>query len=184
MSVTPATYALEELSKNIYNLFTLQMKQKGIEYTIDKDPAIEDSWFGDPIRVMQIVNNLISNAYKFTEKGSITIRVRKVSESTEEGKKTAVLSFEVIDTGIGISDEQLQNIFSPFIQADSSTTRKYGGTGLGLSISRNLASLIQGHLTCTSKLGEGSTFKLFRLNITKKHLSAMQSTQVSLMTIN
>lgn len=152
--------SLEELSKNIYNLFTLQMNQKGIDYRIDKDPAIEDSWLGDAIRIMQILTNLISNAYKFTEKGSIIIRIRKVSDNTVCDTKIALLSFEVIDTGIGITEEQLENIFNPFIQADSSTTRKYGGTGLGLSISKNLAELMQGQLTCTSKQGEGSNFKL------------------------
>lgn len=152
--------SLEELSKNIYNLFTLQMSQKGIEYSIDKDPSIEDSWLGDAIRIMQILTNLISNAFKFTEKGSITIRIRKISDSSAGGTKTALLSFEVIDTGIGITKEQLKNIFNPFMQADSSTTRKYGGTGLGLSISRNLAELMHGQLTCTSKYGEGSVFKL------------------------
>lgn len=152
--------SLEELSKNIYNLFTLQMNQKGIDYRIDKDPAIEDSWLGDAIRIMQILTNLISNAYKFTEKGSITIRIRKVSDNTVCDTKIALLSFEVIDTGIGITEEQLKNIFNPFIQADSSTTRKYGGTGLGLSISKNLAELMQGQLTCTSKQGKGSNFKL------------------------
>lgn len=152
--------SIEELTKTIYNLFVLQMNQKGIEYSIDKGPNIEDSWLGDPIRILQIINNLISNAYKFTEKGSITIRIRKVSESAACGSKIAILSFEIIDTGIGISEEQLQHIFSPFIQADSSTTRKYGGTGLGLSISRHLANLMQGQLTCTSTPGSGSIFKL------------------------
>lgn len=152
--------SLEELSKNIYNLFTLQMTQKGIEYKVDKDPAIEDSWLGDAIRIMQILTNLISNAFKFTEKGFITIRIRKISDSTADNRRTALLSFEVIDSGIGITEEQLKNIFNPFMQADSSTTRKYGGTGLGLSISRNLAELMHGELTCTSTYGEGSIFKL------------------------
>lgn len=152
--------SIDELTKTIHNLFALQMDKKGIEYSIDRDPALEDSWFGDPIRILQIINNLISNAFKFTEKGSITIRVRKVSESIVCDVKIAILSFEIIDTGIGISKEQLQHIFSPFMQADSSTTRKYGGTGLGLSISRHLANLMQGQLTCTSTLGSGSNFKL------------------------
>ena len=152
--------SLDELAKNIYNLFTLQMTQKGIDYSIDKDPALEDSWLGDAIRIMQILTNLISNAFKFTEKGSITIRIRKISETTENKTKTALISFEVIDTGIGITEEQMKNIFNPFMQADSSTTRKYGGTGLGLSISRNLAELMHGQLTCTSIYGQGSNFKL------------------------
>lgn len=160
LNIEHIPFSIDELTKTIYNLFILQMEQKGIAYRIDKNTDLEDLWLGDPIRILQVINNLVSNAYKFTEKGSITIRVRKVSESIVCGSKIAILSFEVIDTGIGISEEQLHHIFSPFMQADSSTTRKYGGTGLGLSISKNLANLMQGQLTCTSTLGGGSTFKL------------------------
>lgn len=160
LNIEHVPFTLSELSKNIFNLFTIQMQQKGLEYTIDKDPALQDSWIGDPVRIIQILSNFISNACKFTEKGSVTVKISKVSESNVYDIKIAILSFEVIDTGIGISEEQRYTIFHPFTQADSSTTRKYGGTGLGLSISKNLANLMQGQLTCTSTLGEGSAFKL------------------------
>lgn len=160
LNIEHVPFSLNELSKNIYNLFTIQMQQKGLAYNIDIDPAVQDSWIGDPVRIIQILSNLISNACKFTEKGSVTVKISKVSESNVHDIKIAILSFEVIDTGIGILEDQRYNIFHPFTQADSSSTRKYGGTGLGLSISKNLANLMQGQLTCTSTLGEGSDFKL------------------------
>lgn len=111
------------------------------------------------MRITQILNNLLSNAIKFTEQGSITIKVSKVAENVTNDAMDAILLFEVKDTGIGITPQQLKKIFTPFMQADSSTTRKYGGTGLGLSISRNLAKLMHGHLDCDSTEGEGSNFK-------------------------
>ena len=129
-------FSLNELIKNIHNLFSLQMEQKGITYIIDKEQEVEDSWLGDPIRITQILNNLINNAYKFTETGSITLKISKISKSDIDDKTIVLLRFEVMDTGIGITEEQIEKIFSPFMQADTSTTRKYGGTGLGLSISK------------------------------------------------
>lgn len=153
-------FSLNELIKNIHNLFSLQMEQKGITYIIDKEQEVEDSWLGDPIRITQILNNLINNAYKFTETGSITLKISKISKSDIDDKTIVLLRFEVMDTGIGITEEQIEKIFSPFMQADTSTTRKYGGTGLGLSISKNLASLMEGQLSCTSKVGEGTNFSL------------------------
>lgn len=160
LTIEHVPFSLNELTKNIYNLFTLPMQQKGLEYIIEKDQTLKDSWIGDSVRIMQILNNLISNACKFTEKGSVTVKISKVSESNLLDIKIAILSFEVIDTGIGISEAQFNKIFRPFPQADSSADRKYSGTGLGLSISKNLASLMHGQLTCTSTLGKGSSFKL------------------------
>lgn len=160
LNIEHIPFSLNELTKNIFNLFTIQMQQKGLEYTIDTAPDVQDSWVGDPVRIIQILSNFISNACKFTEKGSVTVKISKVSENNVCDIKIAILSFEVIDTGIGISEEQRYSIFHPFTQVDSSATRKYGGTGLGLSISKNLATLMQGQLTCTSTPGEGSAFKL------------------------
>jgi len=106
---------------------------------------------GDPIRLRQILLNLLSNAAKFTEEGEVTLRVRA------DGDR---LVFEVSDTGIGLSPEQLDSLFSAFSQADASTTRRFGGTGLGLAISRQFAKLMGGEITVTSALGKGSTFRL------------------------
>jgi PAS domain S-box-containing protein len=111
---------------------------------------------GDPYRLNQILMNLLSNALKFTEKGSVILRV----ELAEEQSNRQVIRFRVEDTGIGIAPDKLQYIFDDFTQADASTTRKYGGTGLGLSISRKLAELMKGSLSVTSQVGAGSAFIL------------------------
>ena len=128
--------------------------------------------YSDQDKVKQILLNLLSNAAKFTHEGTITLRVRtlKAGCRTMNGdearppdrtvQRSAFIVFEVIDTGIGISEEALERIFEEFQQADTSTTRQYGGTGLGLSISRKLARLLSGDLTATSTPGKGSTFTL------------------------
>ncbi len=107
----------------------------------------------DQTRVKQVVLNLISNACKFTEKGKITVGVNKI---LREGGD--LISIDVSDTGIGMSDEQMSRLFNSFVQADSSTTRKYGGTGLGLTISKQLAILMGGDVVVNSELGKGTTF--------------------------
>ncbi|HNW26281.1 MAG TPA: response regulator, partial [Candidatus Gastranaerophilaceae bacterium] len=112
--------------------------------------------FGDPGRVKQILNNLVGNAIKFTEKGEVAIYVNMESETDEE----VFINFKIKDTGIGIEKEKLEMIFETFTQADESTTRKYGGTGLGLAISQKLASLMGGGINVESVLGEGSTFSV------------------------
>ena len=109
---------------------------------------------GDPTRLAQALLNYVSNAVKFTEAGTITLRTRIQSES-DEG---TVVRFEVTDTGIGIDHAQLEHVFDAFQQADASTTRKFGGTGLGLPITRQLASLMGGEAGAASVVGEGSTF--------------------------
>ncbi len=108
----------------------------------------------DPVRVRQVLMNLVGNALKFTQRGEIRLHV-----STEVKDNACIVVFEVIDTGIGMSDEQMQRIFQPFTQADESTTRRFGGTGLGLTISKRLADLLGGNLTVTSRPGVGSNFR-------------------------
>jgi two-component system sensor histidine kinase/response regulator len=117
-------------------------------------PNTPASLIGDPVRLGQVLNNLVSNAAKFTEKGQVSVRVEALEEKAED----VVLKFEVRDTGIGLSSEQIALLFSAFTQADSSTTRRYGGTGLGLVISRRLVELMGGEIWCESELGQGSLF--------------------------
>ncbi len=113
---------------------------------------------GDPKRLRQIIMNLTGNALKFTETGSVTIKVTKNTQYIEQPKHGLALRFEIVDTGIGMSAEAQERLFKPFSQADSSTSRKYGGTGLGLSICKKLVELMGGQIGVTSKEGKGSTF--------------------------
>ncbi len=119
----------------------------------------------DPTRLRQVLLNLLSNAVKFTEDGTVTLRARRDDgqPTTDDGEDVVVVHlssvvFEVCDTGIGISAEQLERLFQPFTQADASTTRRYGGTGLGLAISRHFCRMMGGDIVATSVLGQGSTF--------------------------
>lgn len=139
----------------IINASTASKKGIDINYLICSD--VPQRVFGDPGRVKQILNNLVSNAIKFTNEGEVVIYVNQVSEDDENN---SVLSFKVKDNGIGIPEDKLKLIFDSFTQADASTTRKYGGTGLGLAISQKLADLMNGSISAESTLDEGSTFSL------------------------
>ncbi|KPZ64348.1 Autoinducer 2 sensor kinase/phosphatase LuxQ [Pseudoalteromonas sp. P1-16-1b] len=131
-----------------------QASTKGIKLITSVDPKIADNLKGDPLRVSQILNNLCSNAIKFTKTGQVELKV-SIKSSTLQ---TQLLKFEVIDTGLGINETVQEHLFKEFHQADSSTSREYGGTGLGLSICARLSELMQGKLSFTSKIGKGSTF--------------------------
>src|SRR5690606_4263094 len=122
----------------------------------DIDPKIDQPIVGDAFRIKQILSNLISNAYKFTQKGSITIRARVRQNSQKEN----ILTISVIDTGIGIEKEKQDIIFEEFTQAENDTEKKYGGSGLGLTISKKLANLLGANLYLESKAGKGSSFSL------------------------
>ncbi len=151
-------FSVNNLLLEVTNNLSLYSEEKGLILKINLSDTLHGNFKGDPLRIQQILTNLISNAIKFTERGEIVIEVR---EHTHLERKTEV-EFRVIDTGIGITEEQLQNLFQPFQQADSSTTRQYGGTGLGLVISKQLIELMQGTLSVESIYGKGSTFS-FRL---------------------
>ena len=124
---------------------------KGLEFQVDYASAMPESVLGDPVRLRQILVNLVSNAIKFTESGSV--RIVASCDASEER-----IRFDVVDSGIGLTPEQQSRLFGSFAQADASTTRNFGGTGLGLRISRRLAQLLGGDVTLTSEAGRGSTF--------------------------
>jgi signal transduction histidine kinase/response regulator of citrate/malate metabolism len=128
--------------------------RKGLELVLHIDSNVPERVRGDPTRLRQIVLNLLGNAVKFTAQGEVVVRV--ILESVNDPK--LFLRFEVSDTGIGISSEVQQGLFEPFVQADSSTTRRFGGTGLGLAICKRLAELMCGEIGVTSSPGRGSTF--------------------------
>ncbi|MEZ4489659.1 MAG: PAS domain S-box protein [Cyanobacteriota/Melainabacteria group bacterium] len=136
-------------------LFAHEASIKGLHFSVLVDPRIVSTVSGDPVRCRQILLNLLSNAIKFTERGKVFLRVYP---RTEMGSNPRLV-FEVKDEGIGISDAALPNLFSPFVQADGSTTRQFGGTGLGLSISKRLAELMGGSIEVDTTAGRGSTFR-------------------------
>jgi len=148
-------FDLRALLEKMIEMMASRAQDRGLRLTLEILPDVPSGLIGDPNRLRQILLNLIGNALKFTERGSVTLRVQ-----LEPGGAPGWLRFNVIDTGIGIAADQSQMIFDPFTQADSSTTRQYGGTGLGLAISKGFAELMGGQLGCTSELGKGSTFYL------------------------
>ncbi len=128
--------------------------EKGLRLLVDTSPEIEPLLVGDPHRLVQIIVNLLGNAVKFTHKGEVELKTSVLKQ--EAGRQQ--LKFSVRDTGIGLSDNQINTLFQPFTQADESTTRRFGGTGLGLSISKQLVELMGGEIFCESSFGQGSTF--------------------------
>ncbi len=154
-------FKLDELIEETVDMLTLKAFEKKLEVLYRVDPTIPSQFFGDPVRIRQIVVNLLGNAIKFTGDGEILVSIRKDSNSYQtDGRSYIKLAIEVKDTGIGIRREKMEKIFESFTQADTSTTRKYVGTGLGLTISRSLAELMGGHLTVESEPAKGSTFTL------------------------
>jgi PAS domain S-box-containing protein len=131
-----------------------KVREKGIELVVDLAPAVPDRLIGDPLRIGQILLNLVSNAVKFTERGEVVVKVG----GSVRPDGLFMLEVSVRDTGIGMSAEQTAVLFRPFTQADSSMTRRFGGTGLGLAICRQLVELMGGEVRVDSRLGEGSTF--------------------------
>jgi CheY-like chemotaxis protein len=148
------TFDLRQLVHEIIEGFCERAFGKGLELICECDPEIPDTVSGDPGRLGQILTNLIGNAVKFTETGSIDVAVRPLAVDG----RTVRLAISVCDTGIGMTAEQAARVFDPFSQADNSTTRRYGGTGLGLSIVRRLVELMGGDATVDSAPGKGSTF--------------------------
>ncbi|MCX8086869.1 MAG: ATP-binding protein, partial [Rhodocyclaceae bacterium] len=142
----------------IETLFGEAIRQKGLAFALDVAPEVPRGLVGDPLRLSQILTNLVGNALKFTERGEIRLAVRLLSRAAERCE----LEFSVSDTGIGLAPEDQQRIFKAFTQADSSITRRYGGTGLGLAICRRLVAAMGGEIGVTSAPGKGSTF-YFRL---------------------
>jgi PAS domain S-box-containing protein len=148
-------FKLAPIIENLRSLLGAKARGKGLELHIDIPPGLNEQAFtGDPLRLGQVLINLAANAVKFTERGHITVRISK----RETGPQTALLRFEVIDTGIGLGPEDQARLFSAFEQADSSMTRKYGGTGLGLAISKRLVNLMGGRIGVDSAPGQGSNF--------------------------
>ena len=146
-------FNLAEVASTVVKLMAVRAREKGFDVRLDYDPALGDLYMGDAFRVQQILNNLIGNAVKFTDRGGVTVTVR-----AEDNRIWRGVVIEVADTGIGVAADKLDLIFEKFTQADSSMTRRYGGTGLGLSICKALVERMDGDVTAFSTPGLGSTF--------------------------
>ncbi|MDY0162341.1 response regulator [Desulfobotulus sp.] len=154
MEMEEVAFRMDDILTRLSHQTALKAHEKGLELIFITDPATPAVCMGDPLRLGQVLLNLVSNAVKFTEKGQITLSIRP---GEQKDGRTRVL-FSVSDTGIGMGPEQLAGLFRPFSQVDASTTRKYGGSGLGLSISQRLVEIMGGRIEVESSLGKGSTF--------------------------
>lgn len=145
--------SLRELADEVSAMWSEPARLKGVDLSVDASGLDNDLVLGDPTRLRQIIFNLVSNAVKFTARGGVSVTLTSLTEAG-----VCQLRVDVTDTGIGIPDDRQHSIFKPFVQADSSITRRYGGTGLGLAIARSLAHHMAGDLTLSSRVGAGSTF--------------------------
>ncbi|HUA34246.1 MAG TPA: response regulator [Candidatus Binataceae bacterium] len=147
-------FSPEELTERVLEALAIRAHERGIELIGRISPSIPQTVVGDPLRLQQILINLVGNAIKFTRRGEVVVSVDLDSSSEDPG----ALAFSVSDTGIGIPPEKIDSIFTPFTQADSSTARRYGGTGLGLTIVARLVAMMNGDVKVTSEPGRGSRF--------------------------
>ncbi len=155
LELETVAFDIREVILSVANILKISAQEKGLGLTCRTDPDVHPYLAGDPVRLRQILLNLMNNAVKFTEKGQISLHVSK----EEENDRNTVLKFEVSDTGIGIPEDRRDRLFRSFSQTDPSTTRRFGGTGLGLAISRQLAEMMGGQAGVESCEGKGSTFR-------------------------
>jgi len=154
LSIENIDFDLDKVLENVGNLMSEKASAKGLELIFDVESRVSAHFKGDPLRLGQILINFCSNAVKFTDKGEISVQVRVLEDSADN----QLVQFSVTDTGIGMTQEQIDRLFRAFEQADASTTRKYGGTGLGLAISKQLTELMGGSVEVKSEPGKGSEF--------------------------
>ncbi len=155
LEIEKSEFRLKEILDNMVNLVRLKAKEKDLRLQVKVDQNVPTALIGDPLRASQVLINLAGNAVKFSHPGNDVMVAVSLQQETEN---EATLIFSITDTGIGISKEQLEKLFQPFIQADTSVTREYGGTGLGLTISQEIAHMMGGRVWVDSELDRGSTF--------------------------
>lgn len=176
MEIVKSEFQLSSLLNTIVDLFSFQIHDKGLHFEINASEEIPNILIGDLLRLTQILNNLVSNALKFTSEGFIKIKIELIAKTDS----TVDLEFIVQDTGIGIPQDIQEKLFEAFEQGDTSTTRKYGGTGLGLKISKQLTSMMDGKIWVKSQEGMGSNFHLrlffeYRQDTINENLSEFSS---------
>ncbi|MEO0900083.1 MAG: response regulator [Bacteroidota bacterium] len=157
LELEEAPLSLRDCIEEVIDLFGMKARGKGLELLYEVEAGTPLGLMGDAVRIKQILMNLVSNALKFTEEGMVYIKLSQAKSSSNQDGMT-IWRFSVQDTGIGIEEEKVANLFSAFQQADTSITRKYGGTGLGLAITRRLVELMHGDIRVESEAGKGSTF--------------------------
>ncbi|HHO59188.1 MAG TPA: hybrid sensor histidine kinase/response regulator, partial [Thiotrichales bacterium] len=139
---------------SLQSLLSIKASEKNLRLNIVVADDVPDNLAGDPLRLKQVLINLVNNAIKFTHDGEVNLHVTRLKQSGD----SITLTFSIQDTGIGMTRESINSLFRAFSQADASTTRNYGGTGLGLAICKNLVTLMHGEISVESQVGEGSTF--------------------------
>jgi len=149
-----APFCMDQVIQDVVNIVSYKIEEQEIGFTLSKDPLVPNWFLGDSKRIEQVLLNILNNAAKFTNKGQVSLDVRLIAKEND----TYHLSFTVKDTGIGMDEEQVKNLFIPFTQGDSSITRRFGGSGLGLSIVKSLLDMMGGQIQIFSTPGEGSTF--------------------------
>ncbi len=174
LNIETVDFKLTDTLSNVANIITLKSQEKeNLEVLFRVDPHIPHSLQGDPLRLGQILINLINNAIKFTEEGEVLLNI----ELLEKNMDVIKLKFTVKDTGIGMTKEQYSKLFKAFSQADTSTTRKYGGTGLGLAICRSLVKMMKGRIWVESEVGKGSEF-MFTLSFQESEIETIDTNSV------
>jgi two-component system sensor histidine kinase/response regulator len=154
LDIETTGFSLDEVIASVSTVTAQKAHDKGLEFLVEVVDGVPPALVGDPLRMSQIITNLVNNAVKFTERGEIRLKAELLERTGEKVK----LQFSIHDTGMGMTKEQSARLFQPFMQADSSTTRKHGGTGLGLTICRRLVELMGGQVWLESEPGVGSTF--------------------------
>jgi PAS domain S-box-containing protein len=160
LDVEQVRCSLAALVDEVWSLMQVRADSKGLTFAVDYEGPVPVAIRTDPVRLKQVLINLIGNAIKFTEAGGVRLSMRflPARPADRAGPAEPMIEFQVVDTGVGMSDEQMVEVFQPFHQADSSTTRKYGGSGLGLAISKRLVRMLNGDMSVKSQLNQGSTF--------------------------
>ncbi len=156
LELSEGYFDLDELLDEVIDIVDKKSTDKSIEIVFDIDPVVPSALFGDPVRLRQILVNIVGNAVKFTSEGEVVLRGKVLFEDEKE----ALINFEVHDTGIGFPQDKIEELFSPFSQADASTSRTYGGTGLGLTITRRLVELVGGSIQIANKEEKGAIVKV------------------------
>ena len=161
MEILPANYELFSIMNDCYQINRMRASEKGLEFIFDNDPDMPAVYYGDEVRIRQIINNLLSNGIKYTKEGSVKLTIGYTENHTADDPDSAervILEISVEDTGIGIKEEDLNNLFKSFSRLEETRNRHIEGTGLGLHITQELVSLMQGTIDVKSEYGKGSTF--------------------------